>query len=172
MSYKRIGIIAVFLLLLWVGFIIFMSSQTAESSGNMSRAVSRAIITMAEKLGAAYPGAGNSVQAVVRIDEYVRDLAHIAMYFMLAAIFSAVLWLRGINNNRWIAVVFISGLCISIIDEINQMNYHGRNDSGLAGAGVADVFKDVAGICAAVGVFFLLRRRFGKRSSQKKPVKV
>ncbi|MDF2988023.1 MAG: hypothetical protein K0R50_3533 [Eubacterium sp.] len=159
MNYKKASIIAVIaLLLIWVGFIMFMSSQTAENSGHMSRAVTKYLIGIAEKLGVIGENSEHAGRIVDGFDNLVRSLAHITMYFLLACIFTIMLWLWGLKDKKWMTIVFVVCFTVCIFDEINQMNYFGRNNSGLVSAAVEDVLKDTLGICCAIIIFKIISK--------------
>ena len=157
MKSKGIGVAAAFLLLIWIGVILNMSSQSAESSGHISRTVTVQILKAAEKAGFIAEGASKSSSLIVIVDQKVRSLAHVSMYFLLGFIFMVMLWVWGVKRNKRIAIVFLVCLGLSIIDEINQMQYYGRNNSGLISAGLEDIIKDTFGICSAIVLFIVIK---------------
>lgn len=157
MKSKGIGIAAAFLLLVWVGLILYMSSQSADSSGHISRTVTVQILKAAEKTGLIAEGASKSTPLIVMVDQRVRNLAHVSMYFLLGSIFMVMLWVWGVRRNKRIAIVFFVCMGLSIIDEINQMQYYGRNNSGLISAGLEDIMKDTLGICSAIVLFIVIK---------------
>lgn len=164
MKFKKAGMIFAVAVMGWICFIFYMSSQTAVNSGHMSRAVTKYLVRAAETVGIVGEGASYSEHIIQNADIIVRDLAHMVMYFLLTCIFSAMLWMLGIKGHKWIPAAFIIGTGISVVDEINQMHYYGRNSAGLASEGIQDVLKDVFGICVAIGIFNLLRRKNKSRS--------
>ncbi len=168
MNYKKTSIVAVAaLLVIWTGFIMFMSSQTAENSGHMSRAVTKHLMGIAEKLGVVSEGWEHTGSAVNRFDNFIRSLAHITMYFLLASIFSITLWLCGVKDRKWMTIVSVVCFCICIFDETNQMYYSGRNNSGLVSAAIEDVLKDALGICCAIILCKIFNKHFMARKKAK-----
>ncbi len=157
MKSKGIGITAAFLLLVWIGLILYMSSQSAESSGHISRTVTVQILKAAEKAGLIAEGASKSSSLILIVDQKVRSLAHVSIYFLLGFIFMEMLWAWGVKRNKRITIVFLVCLGLSIIDELNQMQYYGRNNSGLISAGLEDIMKDILGICLAIVLFIVLK---------------
>lgn len=157
MKSKGIGIAAAVLLLVWIGLILYMSSQSAESSGHISRTITVQMLKAAEKAGFIAEGASKSSSFIVLVDQKVRSLAHVSMYFLLGLIFMVMLWVWRVKRNKRITIVFLVCLGLSIMDEINQMQYYGRNNSGLISAGLEDIMKDTLGICSAIVLFIVIR---------------
>ncbi len=136
------------LVLGWVGFIFYMSSQSATNSGHMSQRLTLFLITVAEKIGALTEGSSNYPYLVQKYDSMVRSLAHMGMYFLLCLILSLVF--KYLNLKRWAIKSLTICTVISILDELNQMNYKGRNDFGQLNSGLEDLLKDFFGTLTAL----------------------
>ncbi len=149
-----VKIVVALLVIGWVGFIFYMSSQTAVNSGNMSRSVTLFLIKASEKIGVLSQGPSNHAELVHKYESTVRSLAHMGMYFLLCLILSLVLKFWGLK--RWAFASFTVCLAISILDELNQMHFEGRNDSGKISSGMEDLFKDVFGTIAALIVALII----------------
>jgi len=156
MESKKAGAL-VLLAVGWIGFIFYMSSQTAVNSGNISRAVTRLLLKAGEKAGIVSYQTAHSASQIIHFDSITRSVAHISMYFLLACVISIAFRLFGMKSGKSAAITILVCLAISILDELNQMNYTGRNDNGLAASGMEDIIKDVIGTAAALAVFFLIR---------------
>jgi len=137
-----------------------MSSQSAENSGHLSRVITVQLLKTAEKVGIIAEGESESTLLIAKADEKVRSLAHVTMYFFLGFIFMVILWIWGVKQNKRTVIVFFACLGLSIIDEVNQMQYYGRNSGGLISAGIEDVIKDTLGICSAIILFLILKNLF------------
>lgn len=144
----------VLILLGWVGFIFYMSSQTAVSSGNMSHRVTLLLIKAAGKLGLLAEGSSEYPHLVQKYEAGVRSLAHMGMYFLLCLIISLVLKYWGLK--RWGLISFTVCFVISVLDELNQMHFEGRNDSGQVSSGIEDLVKDIAGTITAILVALII----------------
>ncbi len=155
MKYKKIGIL---IATLWVGFILYMSSQTAVNSEHMSIAITKNLVKNAEAIGVLKGNTAYSSAIIRRADDIVRSFAHILMYFILAGIVSFFLWLWGARIIKSTVITFLLCLGISIIDEINQMGYYGRNSNGQVSAGLDDIVKDTLGILLAIMICIILRK--------------
>lgn len=162
MKYKKIGIL---IAALWVGFILYMSSQTAVNSEHMSLAITKHILKNAEAIGVLKGSTAYSPAAIRRADDIIRSLAHITMYFVLSGIVSSFLWLWSIKIKKSAIITFLLCLGISIIDEVNQMGYYGRNSNGQVSAGFDDIIKDTLGIFLAIMICYILRKflKLGQR---------
>ena len=157
MKFQKLRVIKVLVALLvlgWVGFIFYMSSQTAVNSGNMSRGVTLFLIRFAERFGILTAAASDHPQLVQKYDSAVRSLAHMGMYFLLCLIIALVLKYWGFK--RWAYISFIACFAISILDELNQMHFKGRNDSGRVSSGMEDLVKDIIGAVTALLIALLI----------------
>lgn len=171
MRFKKGSIIKGLVALLVLGlvvFIFYMSSQTAVNSGHMSRRVTLFLIKSAEKIGALTRGSTDYPYLVQKYDSVIRSFAHIGMYFLLCLILSLVF--KYWQLRRWTIVSFTICSVISILDELNQMHYKGRNDYGQLVSGIADLFKDAFGTIAAILVALLIIRIINRVRSKKKLV--
>jgi VanZ family protein len=155
---KGIIIISIITIFAWIGVIFFMSSQSAVSSGSMSRAVTKLVVETGESLGVLEGGTVNSPAMVSKYDNYTRSAAHVALYFLLSLIVLSGFRLWGLYRGKWMLTGFLLCIAVSLLDELNQMRYDGRNDYGLISSAATDLFKDVLGISAALLICLLLGR--------------
>ena len=155
MRQKKMFVVVMILTVSWFVFIFYMSSQTAVSSGQMSKSVTKAAILTGEKVGVIK--AGNLELALKRYDTIMRNTAHVGMYFILACVMFSASWLWGLNKKVSVILSFAVGIFIGIIDEINQMHFAGRNSGGVISDGIEDLFRDTLGICIALMLFVIVR---------------
>lgn len=157
MIHKNLFIAVMIFAIAWFGFILYMSSQTAVASGQMSNSITKEVISAGEKLGVVAAGTANSEKAIKRYDAIIRNTAHVGMYFVLACVIFSVFWLLGVNNKKSVILCFTISVFISIIDEINQMHFVGRNSGGVIRDGIKDLYRDAFGVCIALTIIVLVR---------------
>lgn len=157
MKQKKMCIVVMILVVIWVGFIFYMSSQTAVNSGKISQSVTKTAVLIAEKVKVVKAGTANSEPALKRYDTIIRNTAHVGMYFVLACIIFSALWLLKLGKVKSVILSFAICVSCSIMDEINQMHFTGRNSGGVISDGIEDLFRDAFGICVALAIFFVFR---------------
>ena len=119
--------------------ILGLSSQDATASADLSRGITTQIV---EKIVTCIAPVVEQQNMVTIMHGYIRDLAHIAMYFVLG-ILSALLC-RQYPVKRQILVVFLVCAVFSVLDEINQEFFTvGRTFQ------MIDLYKDWFGILVA-----------------------
>jgi VanZ family protein len=128
-------------LVLWIGVIMFLSSGQGAMS-NTSRFVRPLLIFL-------FPDAPEEILNVYH--GYIRKLAHVAEYAMLA--FWAARAFINSNQNflrrSWFVGSFILVLAVASIDETNQSFLASRTGS------IYDVLLDAAGGTAMILIFYL-----------------
>ncbi|MDQ3043284.1 MAG: VanZ family protein [Acidobacteriota bacterium] len=137
-------------LVLWIGLILFFSTEQASMSNT-----SRFIRPILEFL---FPNAPEEVLIVYH--GYIRKLAHFTVYAILA------FWTARafVNSSRkflrqfWFVCAFVVVLLVASIDETNQSFLASRTGS------IYDVLLDVGGGLAMIAVFYLTvkHRKRGK----------
>lgn len=151
-----LSIAIIIIAVIWVCVIFFMSSQSAVDSSQMSRKVTKVVVILGEKVGLIEDGASNSENIIKEQNLNIRKFAHIAMYFLLTCIMFASLWKFRANKKISVIISFSASIYIAVFDEINQMNYSGRN-SGLFSEGIGDVYRDLFGIVMAIVLLLVFR---------------
>lgn len=133
-------------------YLIFsFSAQTGTESGSLSYQVSKILVLAYNKL--LFKGYDNMTlnELILLIHPYVRKLAHVTEYFLLAASVSLPLY---VYRLRGIALTLVAGVfCIffACLDEYHQSFISGRVSS------VRDVYIDCIGIVLGI----LVVRIFG-----------
>ncbi|QNU66602.1 VanZ family protein [Ruminiclostridium herbifermentans] len=156
MKRKMLIIILIIFAVAWLGVIFFMSSQTAAESDQISKRVTKAAVIIGEKAGVIEYGASNSEEILKEYNISVRKFAHVAMYFLLASLIFIALWQLRVKKLLSVIISFLICIYIALVDEINQMNFAGRN-SGVISEGINDIYKDFVGIITAILILFIIR---------------
>ena len=126
-------------------YIIFsFSAQTGSESGSLSYYISKLLVLAYNKL--LFKGYDNATlnELIVLIHPFVRKLAHVTEYFLLAASVSLPLY---VYRLRGIALTLVAGFfCIAFacFDEYHQTLIAGRVGS------VRDVYIDSIGILLGI----------------------
>lgn len=133
-------------------YIIFsFSSQDGATSSKLSYGVSHDLVSAVDHLLDLELTPKQINHGISKIHYYVRKLAHVTEYFLLAVSISIPIYVYGI---RGIWIILTSGiLCIGFaaLDELHQLFVVGR------GAAIKDVFIDSFG--SLLGIIFV--RIFG-----------
>ena len=131
---------------LWTVFIIFMSTQSAESSSGTSRGILKAI------LAAVYNLTKITIEPET-VHNLFRKFAHFTEFFILGIF--VVLFFKSINKNKFLAVIY--GFLIAFLDELTQ--FFTGNGRAMR---FSDMMIDTAGVLFAVlflCIIFRKRRR-------------
>ena len=134
-----------FLPALCMMYLIFsFSAQTGTESGSLSYQVSKLLVLAYNKI--LFKGYDNMTlnELIVLIHPYVRKLAHVTEYFLLAASVSLPLY---VYRHRGIALTLVAGVfCIlfACLDEYHQSFISGRVSS------LKDVYIDCIGIILGI----------------------
>lgn len=124
--------------------IFHFSSQTSSESSELSHKVSRYVIAGTERCFGIQFTDEQIQQAVARIHYYVRKLAHVTEYFILAVTVAFPLYVYGV---RGIWLMLIAGtVCVGYagLDEFHQSFVAGR------GASLKDVGIDSVGVLIGI----------------------
>lgn len=137
-------------LVLWIGLILFLSTGQASMSNT-----SRFIRPLLEFL---FPHAPEEILIVYH--GYIRKLAHVAVYAVLA-FWASRAFLSPSNEvlrRFWYFFAFLLVVGVASIDETNQSFVNSRTGS------IYDVLLDAAGGAAMIVFFYFVRRFFRPRS--------
>lgn len=140
---KLITIVSWVLFIFWMFFIFNMSSYVREDSNELSKGITKAIVSVIEKV---YPDADIDISSFNHI---IRKNAHFFGYMLLGILVSQVLRVSGIKG--WKIYVYSLVFCIlyAISDEIHQHFVPGR------GPEVRDVMIDTVGSSIGITLSFL-----------------
>ena len=140
-------VVSAILILLWCSLIFFMSSEVADDSAKRS---SGFINKVARAIAAIFETDGPDSEALSLYEFYLRKLAHMFLYFVLAIL--SFLFVSTFDLS-WIQAIMLSLVfCVfyATTDEVHQLFVEGRSGS------VRDVLIDTCG--ALIGL--LLCRTF------------
>lgn len=132
-------------LVLWIGVILSLSSGLGSMS-NTSRFI-RPILQFL------FPQA--SEETIQLIHGYIRKLAHLTEYAILAFLSSRALISSSISflRNYWFLATFILVVFVAIADETNQSFTTSRT------ASLTDLLLDCLGGLIAIFAFFIIKKR-------------
>lgn len=158
--------------ILVMALIFRFSAQTGTESAKLSSKVSRYVVTGTEHVFGIRFTQEQMEQAVEQIHHYVRKLAHMTIYFVLAVSVAFPLYVYGV---RGIWLMLIAGMvCIGYagLDEYHQSFVAGRgpsvNDVAIDGIGVflGIIFTRIIGWTGRMTIFRPLSRRSRKNDDR------
>jgi len=125
------------LLVLWIGFIWFNSSLSADVSGGASMYLTRAIKTFMDSLPVDYEF---NVRSLKELEHVVRKLAHLGEFFVLGLVVCGALAAWRLKTKLGFGFVWWLGTAVAVTDEYIQLYVPGRS------AQITDVMLDFAGV--------------------------
>lgn len=134
-----------FLPALCMMYLIFsFSAQTGTESGSLSYQVSKLLVLAYNKI--LFKGYDNMTlnELIVLIHPYVRKLAHVTEYFLLAASVSLPLYVYRLRGTALTLVAGVFCILFACLDEYHQSFISGRVSS------VKDVYIDCIGIILGI----------------------
>ena len=148
MTGKRYKLVTLFVLMLWLMFIFYMSHQPAEESSAISDTVSyRAVAALDQICG--WNLKQEQIEARAKKIHYpVRKAAHMTEYAILAILLLLHLSAYRISGKRRYALSAVLAVLYAATDEYHQTFVEGRYGSP------ADVAIDCAGVF--IGLSFVL----------------
>lgn len=150
-----------------VGFILFNSTRTGAQSSNISNAVlDKVVHVVVPEINDMQTE--QKEKAMYNANAFLRDLAHVAEYVVLAFFVMLLLCTFKFNYGRYAIPFVVSVLAcfvFALSDELLQNAFSGRM------AQITDVAMDMVGVCLGVVVGFfvdlivgsMIRRRKSKR---------
>lgn len=132
------------LVVLWMGIVVFLSSQPASESREISKGVTEKVIETVERVA---PNRAESIQ-ISDIHFYVRKNAHLFAYALLGFLLINALRRSGVFGRKSIMIALFLCAFFAISDEIHQVFVPGRSGE------VRDVFIDILG--ASLGILFYM----------------
>lgn len=145
---RKIHIVLIVLLLFCIAAIFLFSTQTSKDSGNLSKGVTKELLTVVKPSFSELPQ--QEQQSIVNVVFLkVRKLAHFSLFGVLGALSVCVLTLWDYRHKRGLLTDFILAVMFCFLyactDEFHQLFVAGR------GAQLKDVMLDTAGaFCGAL----------------------
>ncbi len=139
--YKIISWAAV---IIWMGFIFYLSHQPATVSNELSTGVTEVIVRTIEKV------APNKEFDIKRFNHIIRKNAHFFIYLVLGVFVINAFRASGVYGYRGMALALLVCVLYAISDEVHQMFIPGR------GPGIKDVLIDSAGAMVGIGIYMFV----------------
>ena len=136
-------ILSIILVLFWMGFIFYNSSDNGETSNYKTEKV---IVNVVSKVSNVDKDSISMKNIINKLKFPIRKLAHFMEYFILAILVMNMFLSFGLN--KWNAVI-CSVICFiyAVSDEVHQLFLDGRSGC------VSDVFLDTSASLIAVYLF-------------------
>lgn len=152
-SRNKTGLILLFATTLWMLFIFYLSSQTAQISDNLSKKITILLINIIKQIKDIDI---ISINHVGKLNNIIREYAHGFVYIVLSIF--AVNALRGIKINVSMSclLAFLISVAFACTDEIHQMFVPGR------AAQLQDLMIDCAGALLGLVIFNIVAFFFRK----------
>ena len=146
MNKKLITIISWVLFISWMFFIFNMSSYVREDSNELSKGITKAIVSVIEKV---YPDADIDISS---FNNVIRKYAHFFGYMLLGILVSQVLRVSGVKGYKIYVYSIVFCVLYAISDEVHQHFVPGR------GPELRDVIIDSTGSTIGITLSFLISR--------------
>ena len=124
---------------LWLGFIFYLSHQPAYVSAKKSFQVSQQILELVEQ--------DPPIQKIRRFDSFLRNSAHFSVFFVLSLSLFPLSRLYGLHRNY--SFTFLFSALYALSDEIHQIFVPGRAFE------LSDLFLDISGVLLALFLWWL-----------------
>lgn len=154
-------IIKLLLILICMGWIFFLSSDTAEASSQKS---SKVIVKVTETVLHRYLNSKEKKYYVRKFVKIVRKSAHFSLYFLLGLF--VISFLMEYMALSWKSIIYtiLFVFLYACSDEIHQLFISGRSGE------VMDVFIDTCGGMFSVIVYFCFKKIRRRLYEQKKAI--
>lgn len=143
--------ILMFILLIFVLFTIFMfSNQNSKESGDISKKVGRDVVTVIDTVtNQKIEGKLTKEKFVKKKLYYIRKIAHITEYIILAIVLLGLISQYKVLNYKYILISI--GVCIlfACFDEAHQLFIKGRTGK------IIDIVIDTFGILTGTLIYYL-----------------
>ena len=144
------------LLILWMGFIFYMSSKSGDDSGRESERIVDFVIQKYDE----FVGASDEIKAYHHSEEflsqanlYFRKLCHFSEYFILSVLFISFFFswakFKNLYNYFW---SFLLSFLYACTDEFHQTFISERSGN------IIDLIIDTSGILVGIGMIWLIKK--------------
>ncbi|MGL5151710.1 MAG: VanZ family protein [Clostridium sp.] len=144
---KLIRAIVGVLVIVWMGFIFYNSSQTSSQSNGLSKSITEKVN---DNIVKKVPGIKKLVQEKVKnLNIFIRKFAHFFQFMILAILVSLFLGLSNVSRGK--IIIFALGLVVIYagLDEFHQLFVDGRSGQ------LKDIFIDSFGGLTGITIYQL-----------------
>lgn len=128
------------LVVIWMGFIFYLSHQTAEESSELSSSVTATIRELIQFINL------NIDVPIEILHHYIRKSAHFVVYLILGVLVFNALFVSQMHQVRHALIAIMICVIYATIDEFHQLFIPGRSGE------ITDVLIDSIG--ATIGTIF------------------
>ena len=157
---KRNVLISLILVIVWMGFIFFMSSMDAERSNSGSKAISNNVVSTIDKVASALPDSVEEPKETSFVDKvniFIRKGSHGFEYLLLSILVLNLFF----QMKKYSLVVHFYNLLFNFLyactDEFHQTFVSGRTGQ------FKDVLIDLGGALIGCLVFFIMYKMVMKK---------
>jgi VanZ family protein len=134
------------LVLAWMSFIFYLSSQPAPVSNSLSKKVAKTVIEGVDKV----EGRDAKAYKLNKVNNLTRDYAHGGVFGVLSILALSALRKSGFKSRAAYLTAFLICACYACTDEFHQIFVSGR------GAEFQDWLKDCLGTIFGLGLYFFV----------------
>jgi VanZ family protein len=150
-------LIALLMLVAWMGFIYYLSSETAAVSNNRSKTIAKKIIESRPQVQGVKEAVKKKTEA--KLNNSIRTYGHFFIYLVLGVLSYSLL---SLYHLRFKGLLSVAVSCLyAVFDELHQASVPGR------GTELRDILVDASGAVLGVLLVYLisgvLRRRLEPR---------
>lgn len=141
--------------LLWAGFIFYMSSRTADNSSAMSEGFTKTVMSVFPQFNQLDESA--KLQTILNLQFIVRKTAHTFIYLVLGGLAASLSFCYPARASILFSRAAAGCLLYAVSDEFHQLFVPGRSCEA------RDVLIDFCGSLAGIGLAFFIRHLLAKR---------
>ncbi|MEG2770043.1 MAG: VanZ family protein [Oscillospiraceae bacterium] len=134
------------ILILWLGVIFFLSSQTGDESGVISEGMTESVVQTTDQENPVYKF----------VEKIIRKSGHFAEYAVLGILACLAFCCDKKSVKRYLAV-FVFGTFYAMTDEIHQLYVPKRSGE------VRDIFFDACGVLLGILAFVFIFKIMEKK---------
>lgn len=157
---KTFLVLNIFLVLLWCGFIFYLSGETAPQSRSQSKPLAEGIVKKVEEIQKKHSPPPVLKKKIDKFENSLRDAAHSGCYFVLSLLLINLLYLLKMKKLKAIFLTIIISMLYALSDEIHQLFVPGRAFQ------LIDMALDFVGVVLAISIYLLLFNMILKKKKE------
>lgn len=138
------------LIIIWCGFIFYLSSKTAPQSNSQSKPISDKIVRTLDKIEGKNSPEPVLIKKIKSFNDLLRDYAHSFCYFVLALLMMNLLTLLRLKKAISVFITLVFCFIYALTDEIHQLFIPGRAFQ------LTDIANDILGAALAILMYRLI----------------